>query len=150
MRKSMILVLLVLIVRGTIASDYFSNVTNLWFQGYHTNVLQIADMRLSSNTNDIAGLLMKASWNSVYGSVDEMSNSLMRVVSVGGSVLTPSFINEFAVFRIDALCTLEYLSVCTAEQREEDRSKGAVVGREIPYADELRALDEDGYFCADR
>ena len=41
-------------------TNFHTNVTNLWYQGYKTNVLAIANERLSQNTNDIAGLILKA------------------------------------------------------------------------------------------
>ena len=39
-------------------TDFYANVTNLWYQGNKTNVLAIANARLAQNSNDIAGLIL--------------------------------------------------------------------------------------------
>ncbi|MDD2600148.1 MAG: hypothetical protein PHO37_13140 [Kiritimatiellae bacterium] len=44
-------------------TNFYTNVTNLWYQGYKTNVFAIANERLAQNTNDIAGLILKAEFH---------------------------------------------------------------------------------------
>lgn len=44
------------------ASQYYSNITNQWYSGNQTNVYNEGMARLATNQNDIAGLLMVASW----------------------------------------------------------------------------------------
>ena len=59
-----IIIIFTLIVGvGTVVqakNNFYANVTNLWYQGYKSNVLNIANARLAANTNDIAGLILKA------------------------------------------------------------------------------------------
>lgn len=129
------------------ASPYYDGVTNLWFSGQQSNVLAVANQRLASNTNDIGGLLMKASWDFYHASVSEASNTLVRVRDVGATVSTPKFSELYNSFlQFDIRCTLIYLSRATPANREEDHRIGSRPGHRMPYRLPLKALDDDGYF----
>ena len=51
-----LMTILVLTTAGNIAvlaqTNFYTNVTNLWYQGYKTNVLTIANTRLMANSNE--------------------------------------------------------------------------------------------------
>jgi hypothetical protein len=60
--KTIILMVVLTTICGTMVlgqTNFYSNVTNLWYQGSKSNVLEIANARLAQNTNDIAGLILK-------------------------------------------------------------------------------------------
>lgn len=128
------------------ASPYFNTITNLWYTGHQTNVLQMAEARLARNTNDIAGVLMKASWDFAFSDAVVLSNSLNRVLTVGASVQTTNFTNEFRITQIDVAGVLEYIQNETARQRAADIVKENQQGLFPHFDEELKALDEDGYF----
>ena len=128
------------------ASAYFTSVTNSWYAGRQTNVLALANARLASNTNDIAGLLMKASYEFDFADATTLSNTLARVLSVGPTVATPAFTNAFQLTRIDILGTFDTLATETAEERAADQHKVEGPGHPMAYEDELTALERDGYF----
>ena len=128
------------------ASSYYTTVTNEWWQGRQTNVLAMAESRLAANTNDIAGLLMKASYDFDFASSTTLSNTLVRVLSVGSSVTTPAFTNAFRLTSIDIRWTFKTLEAETPSEHASNMLKVTGPGHPMAYSDELKALDDDGYF----
>lgn len=129
------------------ASPYFDNITNLWYQAQHSNVLAIANQRLAANSNDLAGVILKASWDFEFSNASILSNSLNRLVTLGRACHSPSFTNEFQITVEDVTCTLQGLSLETPSQLAEDAAKRGLPGKQMHFMEELKALDDDGYFC---
>ena len=150
MKKVFVLVVLFLYGHISWASVYFTNVTNEWLQGRHTNVLYLAEQRLAANTNDIAGWLLKASWDFAHEDAAVLTNSMRRIISEGSKITTVAFSNVFSVTKLDVDCMMEYLKGETMMQRDADIEKSSRPGVMLHYVNELQALDEDGYFCADK
>lgn len=148
MKKKNVFICAVVLLVAThaTASTYFNTITNLWYTGRQTNVLQMAEARLARNTNDIAGVLMKASWDFAFSDAVVLSNSLNRVLTIGASVQTTNFINEFRITQIDVAGVLEYIRNETAQQRAADNLKENRQGLFPHFDEELKALDADGYF----
>ena len=139
----------ILFVMGALAlqgSSYFNSITNLWYTGHQTNVLQMAEARLAQNTNDIAGVLMKASWDFAFSDATVLSNSLNRVVCAGEAVQTTHFTNAFSITRLDVACVMSAIVNETDAQRSADLAKQNHPGRFPHFIEELKALDDDGYF----
>ena len=128
------------------SSPYYTTVTNEWWQGRQTNVLAMAESRLAANTNDIAGLLMKASYDFDFADSPTLSNSLVRVLSAGTLVTTPAFTNAFRLASLDIQWTFKTLSSETPAEHASDMIKVMGPGHPMAYSDELKALDDDGYF----
>lgn len=145
MNKALLAIALLLSSQA-FASAYYANVTNEWFQGRQTNVLALANQRLASNTNDMAGLLMKASYDFDFADANTLSNSLARVLSVGETVSTPAFTNAYRLVRLDIRGTFKTLSSETPEEHASDMLKIMGAGHQMAYEDALKALDDDGYF----
>ena len=134
---------------SAIASPYFNTITNLWYSGHQTNVLQMAEARLARNTNDIAGVLMKASWDFAFSDAVVLSNSLNRVLSAGEVVQASCFSNLFRITRLDVECVLNAVVNETSTQRSLDIDKQNRPGRLPHFIEELKALDADGYFSGE-
>ena len=128
------------------ASPYYTNVTNEWWQGRQTNVLAMAESRLAANTNDIAGLLMKASYDFDFANSSTLSNTLVRVLAAGALVTTPAFTNAFRLTSIDIQWTFKTLESEAPAEHATDMLKVTGPGHPMAYSDELKALDDDGYF----
>lgn len=128
------------------ASTYFNTITNLWYTGRQTNVLQMAEARLARNTNDIAGVLMKASWDFAFSDANTLSNSLVRIRVLGGKISTPAFSNAFILTQFDLDSTFSILPRLTPAQLAIDRVKASGSGHRMHYEEELKALDDDGFF----
>ncbi|MCL2105286.1 MAG: hypothetical protein FWH21_09645, partial [Kiritimatiellaeota bacterium] len=68
--KKLLIGFMLMVVSGSTGfaqTNFYTNVTNLWYQGgkNRTNVLTIANTRLAANTNDFAGLLLKAHYSEI-------------------------------------------------------------------------------------
>ena len=128
------------------ASETYANITNFWHSGQHSNALAIAEQRLSANTNDIAGLLVRASWDFAFSDASTLSNSLLRMVQVARTVSSPAFTNILWITEWDVESVLANVEKETPEQRQEDVLKETAPGNLPHYWHELDALDQDGYF----
>ena len=73
---------------GLAQTNFYTNVTNLWYQGYKTNVLEIANTRLGANSNDIAGLILKAEYHLAFCEDAALSNAYLRVIQVADTITT--------------------------------------------------------------
>ena len=148
MKQIMFALMLLSFPANAKASPYFDNITNLWYQAHHSNVLAIANQRIAVNSNDLAGVILKASWDFEFSNASILSNSLNRLIMVGRMCHSPSFTNEFVITTEDVACTLQGLSLETPSQLADDVAKRGLPGKQMHFMEELKALDDDGYFCA--
>ena len=144
--KAIIAILSLTLAISAAASDYYTSVTNFWYQGQQTNVLALSEQRLATNQNDIAGLLMKASYDFDFSNATTLSNTLARILVVGDTITTPAFTNAFRLTAIDIRWTFATLSSETPAEHASDMPKVTGPGHPMAYSDELKALDDDGYF----
>lgn len=128
-------------------TNFYANITNLWYQGYKTNVLAIANARLAQNSNDIAGLILKMEYHLAFSEMSEMSNSFWRVVNVGETITTPNFAAEFPSKKEHLINILDSINENPLSPAEliEEQSKGNIIHKPLP-AVLIEALQKDGYF----
>ena len=146
MKKTALLLVASAIAVAAYSSTTFDTFTNLWYTAQHSNVLAIANQRLAANSNDLAGVLMKASWDFEFLEPAALSNTLTRVIQIGNTCHTPAFTNIFEITKIDAHCLLEDFALAPPEERIADQAKRGLPGKLPHYLEELKALDDDGYF----
>jgi len=146
-----LLVTLVFVVEVGISSfaqtNFYTNVTNLWYQGYKTNVLEIAEQRLNVNSNDIAGLILKAEYHFAFLEVSAISNAYLRVLQVGDTVATTNFAKRFVIERQYITDILDDFteSPVTPDELLRDKPKANIIHKPLPTK-LIEALQEDGYF----
>lgn len=128
-------------------TNFYSTVTNLWFQGQKSNVLALANTRLSQNTNDIAGLILKAEYALEFYETENISNSFLRVIQIGDSITTTNFVRRFQVIRQDILWLLDDFAEnpVTEQEIQTERPKASINQKHLP-ASLIEALHMDGYF----
>jgi len=155
MRKLMIGFMLTAVIGsvGLTQTNFYTNVTNLWYQGGEnkTNVLTIANARLTANTNDFAGLLVKAYYHVEFTEIDMVSNAFLRVVQAGNTIATTNFVACWQDKSKDILFFLEMLTEepLTPQEIQEikaEKHKALIPHKPFPDADLLEALQKDGYF----
>ena len=83
------------------ASQYYSNITNQWYSGNQTNVYNEGMARLATKQNDIAGLLMVASWKLDFCEAATASNAMVRLAEVARTVQTTHFTNLVWLLELD-------------------------------------------------
>jgi len=128
-------------------TDFYANVTNLWYQGNKTNVLAIANARLAQNSNDIAGLILKAEYHFAHLDVSEISNAYLRVIQEGDTITTTNFVSRFVKERqyiMDILADFSENPV-TPDELLLDKPKANINQKEMPTR-LIEALQKDGYF----
>ena len=153
MRKLLIGFMLA-VTGGSVAlaqTNFYTNVTNLWYQGYKTNVLVIANARLAANSNDIAGLILKAEYHLEFCEGSAISNAYLRVIQVGDTITTPNFVKcwqEKGLGKQDYLGILNYMAEkpLSPQQIQTERQKGFINEKPLSDAYLIEALLQDGYF----
>lgn len=126
--------------------NFHITVTNLWFQGYKSNVLEMAEQRLNINSNDMPGLLILNAYEMEFSQFDAVSNTLNRITLVGETITNENFkpYYPFLKFRNDYM--LEYFSNYppSPATRVEEQAKGLIPYKPFMFNKELEALQKDG------
>ena len=151
--KKLMIRFMVISVAGSVSlaqTNFYTNVTNLWYQGYKSNVLEIAEQRLAANTNDMAGLILKVNYHIAFCERAAYSNAFLRVIQVGDTITTTNFVNYWQEggSRQNFLDILDYVAgnPLTPQQIQTESLKGFI--NKKPLADDylIEALQKDGYF----
>ena len=150
MKKLLITLVLTFACKGVVVAqtNFHTNVTNLWYQGYKSNVLEIAEQRLNVNSNDIAGLILKAEYNFEFYEVKNLSNDYLRVIQVGDAITTPNFVKRYQeLSRERILLILDDFAEepVTNQDIQEGKQKALINQKPLP-ASLIEALQKDGYF----
>ncbi len=132
-------------------TNYYSLVTNLWFQGSHTSVVQLAQQRLQTNTNDVAALITMSGYYLCYSDHEAYSNVASHALSSASNITTSAFQSNLDFLTFSFTESLDFMTVYhpTEEERSENIQKANRPGLFFIYEEPLRLLDEDGYFAND-
>ena len=131
---------------GLAQTNFYTNVTNLWYQGYKTNVLAIAEQRLQQNTNDIAGLLLKVEYQVEFFQFDQLTNTMNHLLTASESYNGTNFLQRLTVLREDFAVMKEYSTNYPPGQLAVDLPKTNQAGKVMSFGVSLEALQKDGYF----
>ena len=128
----------------------FALVTNLWYNGFKSNVLAIAEQRLAANSNDLAGLIIRMDFNSEFANEECYSNDINAVLSSAASITNAHCKRVLPLLVLDltnqfALLATEY-HLLSAEEKQQDKQKGFINGKPMEDEDVLKALHDDGLF----
>jgi len=127
-------------------TNFFTNVTNLWYQGYKSNVLEIAEQRLSVNSNDIAGLILKLEFEIEFLEFSSFSNTAQRVFTVGETIASTNFVREFSEYTNDVHTLLLLIPHYPMNEIAADKQKALISNKPLSADDIIEALQDDGYF----
>ena len=152
--KKLLIGFMLVVATGNVVlaqTNFYTNVTNLWYQGgeFRTNVLTIANTRLATNTNDIAGLILKAEYNFEFLEVGDISNAFLRVIQVGDTITTTHFTAHYQGFsrkRIFSILDIIAAYPLTPQQIQAEKHKAFLPHKSLPDAELIEALQKDGYF----
>ena len=126
--------------------NFHANVTNLWYQGYKSNVLEIAEQRLNVDTNDIAGLILKLEFNIAFLDFPAFSNTAQRIINIGTTITTTNFASVFPSYTNDIHVLLDFLPQYHPDQILIDKPKAFIPHKPFPASKYIKALQDDGYF----
>ena len=136
---------------GLAQTNFYTNATNLWHQGggARSNVLEIANARLAIDTNDIAGLILKANWHFTFMEEGAVSNAYLRVIQVGDTITATNFVKEWqeGKAREDILDLLDVIAEIpmTPQQIQAEIHK-SLLPKPLPDTELIEALQKDGFF----
>ena len=73
------------------SQDSYHAVTNDWYNGNFSNVLELSSARLAANTNDLVGAYLKLSWDICFADIPTLSNSVTRAIALSDAVTNAAF-----------------------------------------------------------
>ena len=123
---------------------FFTNVTNLWYQGHKSNVLAIAEERLAHNTNDIAGLILKMEYDLEFTRSDSISNSVLRIIEAGAEIKSLRFKIRYPELKIDLEDLLDVIASHPILDLEEERAKSLIPCKTMLTEPDLLLVCLDG------
>ena len=149
MKKMMLLVSVTMFAVGANAqTNFYTSVTNLWYNGHKSNVLAMAEARLAQNTNDMAGLIIKIEYDIDFTQRHSISNSINHALLVGQTITLTNFAKVFPYYKECLLWTLDEVkdNPLSPAQILHERTKGNFKHFHFSARKELEALLKDGYF----
>lgn len=129
--------------------DNFTLVTNLWWNGHKTEVLQIAEQRLAANSNDLAGLFLKLEYAAAFSDVTSISNSIGILSGLLHYASTTNFLHHVPILQMDFSEFRRLLESGQGPSPEDicaDEIKGSRANVHFTYEPALKALHDDGLF----
>ncbi len=126
----------------------FTTVTNLWYEGHKSNVLAIAEQRLSINSNDLAGAIMMFDYDLEFSNEGNYSNDVRRILSSTNNLPIGTFVNNIDLVSATLNGFLDYLSSnpMTPAEIQRDKSKALIIHKPMSNEILLKWLHDDGLF----
>lgn len=84
---------LTLRVNAAPTPNNYAAVTNDWYNGRWTNVMELAQTRLAANGNDLVGAHLMVSYDILFSDVAAMSNSVERLIRAMDATTAPALTN---------------------------------------------------------
>ena len=125
--------------------DLYTTVTNLWWEGPKTNLIAVADNRLTQDANDIVGAVLKMECDTAFGDGNSFSNSFWRFVRSGRNVMTSSFRCWYPLESLNLAVVLESMPSLSTAEWSAEMEKGMAVHREMTMTESWNALRKDGW-----
>ena len=127
------------------SQDSYHAVTNDWYNGNFSNVLELASSRLAANTNDLVGIYLKLSWDVCFADIPTLSNSVTRAIALSDAETNAAFSNDFQRLRPVMVAFRDnVLPTVTEEMRLADLPKAGLPHKPIPEKRWLKLLWDNG------
>ncbi|MDR0993150.1 MAG: hypothetical protein LBN38_01070 [Verrucomicrobiota bacterium] len=127
-------------------TNFHEQVSQLWFDGYKGDVLAIANTRLQADTNDIAGLILKMEYEMEYLELQEVTNTMARVIDVGTMIETEEFSSLFPLLEGSIIHLINMIPLYPTNELAADIDKANIAGKSLSFGVAIKALQDDGYF----
>lgn len=128
--------------------DLYATITNLWWEGPKTNLISIAENRLTQDTNDIVGAVLKMECDTAFGDGSSFSNSFWRFIRTGRNVRTPAFRCWYPLESLNLAVVLESMPSLSTNEWLAEMEKGMAIHREMTMKESWNALGTDGWLQA--
>ena len=140
------LVVFSMTVTSSAQTNFYEQVSSMWYSGNKTGVLSIAEQRLQQNTNDIAGLLLKLEYEVEFLQLSNVTNT-MRQALIAGEILTgTNFTQVYPVLQADYEVMKIVVTNYPPDELAADQAKSSIAGKTMSCDAAIKALQDDGYF----
>jgi len=144
--KRAFLLSLFLVLSAFGQTNFYEQVSSMWYSGNKTGVLSIAAQRLQQDTNDIAGLLLKMEYQIAFVDLDQVTNTMSRVLQVGGAVTSTTFAATFPTVEADINHLISMIPLYPTNEIAADQAKGNLPNKPLIHGAAIKALQDDGFF----
>lgn len=125
-------------------TNFYGQITRMWLNGQKQEVLSIATNRLAANTNDLAGLVMKMSYELAFSDFSNYTNTLQRLITVGEKVTSTNFASLYFILPLERDGMNQFLSTVTTNDVAQWVQKGSITNKPMTYRRFLEAIEADG------
>jgi len=135
-----------MIITAFAQTNFYQQVSSMWFSGNKQGVLDIANQRLAQNSNDIAGLLLKLEYEVEFLQTNNITSTIAKIIEVGGRYTETNFARQFPALKADYEVIKSVITNYPPDEFSVDQAKSSIPGKPLTCADEIKALQNDGYF----
>ena len=136
---------MVLSARAVPTENTFSAVTNDWYVGKWTNVLELAQARLAANSNDLVGAHLAVSYDVLFSDIPAISNSVTRLISAMDASSEPAMTNLISQLRPGWVYFRdEFLPRQTAADVQAQHEKSSITNKTLDCDFILKQIWDNG------
>lgn len=123
----------------------FTAVTNDWYVGRWTNVLELAQTRLAANSNDLVGAHLVVSYDVLFSDIPAISNSVTRLIGAMDASSEPAMTNLISQLRPGWVYFRdEFLPRQTAADVQAQHEKSSITNKTLDCDFVLKAIWDNG------
>lgn len=123
----------------------YAAVTNDWYNGNWTNVLELAQIRRAANSNDLVAANIIVSYDVLFSDVGTMSNSVTRLIDAMDQSSAPALTNLHSRLRPGWVYFRDqFLPYQTAADLQQQHEKSYITHKSIDCDFVLKAIWDNG------
>ena len=130
---------------ATPTENTYAAVTNDWYNGNWTNVLELAQIRRAANSNDLVAANIIVSYDVLFSDIGAMSNSVTRLIDVMDQSSAPALTNLHSRLRPGWIYFRDqFLPYQTATDLQQQHEKSYITHKPIDCDFVLQAIWDNG------
>ena len=123
----------------------FAAVTNDWYVGKWTNVLELAQARIATNPNDLVGAHLMVSYDVLFSDIPAISNSVTRLIGAMDASSEPAMTNLISQLRPGWVYFRdEFLPRQTAADVQAQHEKSSITNKTLDCDFILKQIWDNG------
>ena len=130
---------------ATPTENTYAAVTNDWYNGNWTNVLELAQIRRAANSNDLVAANIIVSYDVLFSDVGAMSNSVTRLIDAMDQSSAPALTNLHSRLRPGWVYFRDqFLPYQTAADLQQQHEKSYITHKPLDCDFVLKAIWDNG------
>ena len=132
-------------VDATPTENTYAAVTNDWYNGNWTNVLELAQIRRAANSNDLVAANIIVSYDVLFSDIGAMSNSVTRLIDAMDQSSAPALTNLNSRLRPGWVYFRDqFLPYQTAADLQQQHEKSYITHKPLDCDFVLKAIWDNG------